>query len=83
MTRIGIMAALLFLVGANRTHSRRADVTAAVSLGSELQPSPEMQRLIDTFSGNWTVGETFEVSASRQGKTRQGAASFRVGPGSQ
>jgi len=83
MTRIGTMAALLVLLGANWTNFRRADVTAPMSLGSELQPSPEMQKLIDTFNGNWTVGETFEVSASRQGKTRQGAASFRVGPGSQ
>ena len=81
MTRIGTMAALLVLLGANGAHSRRADVTAPMSQGSELQPSPEMQRLIDTFSGNWTVRETFEVSASRQGKTRQGTASFRVGPG--
>ena len=81
MTRIGTMAALLVLLGANWTNFRRADVTAPMSLGSELQPSPEMQKLIDTFSGNWTVRETFEVSASRQGKTRQGTASFRVGPG--
>src|SRR5215471_19944255 len=81
MTRIGTMAALLVLLGANWTNFRRPDVTAPMSLGSELQPSPEMQKLIDTFSGNWTVRETFEVSASRQGKTRQGTASFRVGPG--
>jgi hypothetical protein len=81
MTRIGTMVALLVLLGANRTNFRRADVTAPMSLGSELQPSPEMQKLIDTFSGNWAVRETFEVSASRQGKTRQGTASFRVGPG--
>jgi len=81
MTRIGTLIALLVLLGANRTHSRRVDVTTPISMGSELQPSPEMQRLIDTFSGNWTVRETFEVSASRQGKTRRGTASFRVGPG--
>ena len=81
MTGIGTLIALLVLLGANRTHSRRVDVTTPISMGSELQPSPEMQRLIDTFSGNWTVRETFEVSASRQGKTRRGTASFRVGPG--
>jgi hypothetical protein len=81
MTRIGTTVAALLVLLATWTHSRRADVTAPMSLGSELQPSPEMQRIIDTFSGNWTVRETFEVSASRQGKTRQGTASFRVGPG--
>jgi hypothetical protein len=75
------MAALLVLLGANWTNFRRVDVTAPMSLGTELQPSPEMQKLIDSFSGNWTVRETFEVSASRQGKTRQGTASFRAGPG--
>jgi len=81
MTRIGTMAALLVLLGANWTNFGGANVTAPMSLGSELQPSPEMQKLIDTFSGNWAVRETFEVSASRQGKRRQGTASFRVGPG--
>src|SRR5262244_2576640 len=79
--RIETMIALLVLLGANRTHSRRVDVTTPISMRSELQPSPEMQRLIDTFSGNWTVSETFEVSASRQGQTSRGTASFRVCPG--
>src|SRR3981081_1028622 len=43
--------------------------------------SPEMQKLIDAFVGDWVGSENFEVSASRQGQTRQGTASFRAGPG--
>jgi hypothetical protein len=46
-----------------------------------LQLSPEMQKLADTFVGSWKVTEAFEVGASKQGTTRQGTASFRVGPG--
>ena len=45
------------------------------------QLSPELQRLSDAFAGSWNVTETFEVSASQQGKTRRGTASFRPGPG--
>jgi len=49
----------------------------------EFQPVPEMQRLVDTFAGEWRVSETFalEVGTPRQEKTRQGTVSFRVGPG--
>src|SRR5215469_18156010 len=49
----------------------------------EIRPSAEMQRLVDTFSGKWRVSETFEleVGTPRPGKTRQGTASFRLGPG--
>src|SRR6266496_6275039 len=48
---------------------------------TELCASPEMQKLIDAFVGDWVVSENFEVSASRQDQTRQGTASFRAGPG--
>jgi hypothetical protein len=75
------MIVLLVLLGANWMYHQKTDVLAPMSLDSELKPSPEMQRLIDTFNGVWTVKETFEVSASRQGGTRQGSASFRIGPG--
>jgi hypothetical protein len=40
-----------------------------------------MQKLSDAFVGKWKVTESFEVSASMQGNTRQGTASFRLGPG--
>jgi hypothetical protein len=40
-----------------------------------------MERLLNAFAGNWAVKETFEVSASKQGRTREGTATFRAGPG--
>jgi hypothetical protein len=43
--------------------------------------APEMERLLNAFVGKWTVKETFEVSASRRGKTREETATFRAGPG--
>ena len=81
MTGVGTMIALLVLLGANWMHYPKTDVFAPMPRDGELEPSPEMQRLIDAFGGNWTVRETFEVSASRHGGTRQGSASFRIGPG--
>jgi muconolactone delta-isomerase len=57
-------------------HSRTTKTVRAM-----LQLSPEMQELYDAFVGTWNVSEVFEVSASRQGKTRQGTASFRLSPG--
>jgi hypothetical protein len=81
MTKIGTITALLVFVGAGCVHFQKSDAAANKPASSELQPSPEMRRLLDTFTGDWTVKETFEVSASRQGKARQGTASFRAGPG--
>jgi len=81
MTKIGTITALIVFLGASWVHFQKSDAAANKSVSSELQPSPEMQRLLDTFAGDWTVKETFEVSASRHGKTRQGTASFRTGPG--
>jgi hypothetical protein len=46
-----------------------------------IRPSPEMERLLNAFVGKWTVKETFEVSVSKRGKTREGTATFRAGPG--
>jgi hypothetical protein len=43
--------------------------------------SPEMQRLIITFTGDWHVQETVEITASGKGTTRQDSASFHAGPG--
>jgi hypothetical protein len=48
---------------------------------ARIHPSPEMERLLNAFVGKWTVRETFEVSASKRGKTREGTATFRAGPG--
>jgi len=79
MARIRTLIALL--LSANWIHYQKTGPTAPLSLGSEVESSSEMQRLIDAFRGNRVVRETFEVSASRQGETRQGTASFRIGPG--
>lgn len=81
MTRIGIMIAILLLFGAKSMHGQRTNAAAPKSVDGELKPSPEMQRLIDTFSGDWVVRETFELNPSPNRKTRQGSASFHAGPG--
>jgi hypothetical protein len=51
------------------------------SAESRVRASPEMGRLLNAFVGKWVVKETFEVSASKQGRTREGTATFRAGPG--
>jgi hypothetical protein len=48
---------------------------------ARFHPSPEMERLLNAFVGRWAVKETFEVSASKRGKIREGTATFRAGPG--
>lgn len=58
-----------------------SEPAAPTTVNTRTQPSREMQRLLDVFVGSWTVSESFEVSASKPGKARQGTASFRVGPG--
>jgi hypothetical protein len=55
--------------------------THAYSANQRLHPSTEMERLLQAFKGDWSVSETFEVSASTQGRTRQGRATFTIGPG--
>jgi len=77
MKRLSTLVPLLIILSARPVHSQTTSEPKKV----ELQPSPEMQRLLDAFAGNWTVSETFEVSASSQGKARRGTASFRSGPG--
>lgn len=46
-----------------------------------LRPTPEMERLLKPFEGKWLVKETFEVSESKKGRTREGTATFRAGAG--
>jgi len=60
--------------------SHKANGTGTKS-EARFHPSPEMERLLNAFVGKWTVKETFEVSASKRGKTRKGTATFRAGPG--
>ena len=80
MNRIGIAVAFMALLG-SWGQTQKPDATVLKSLNSEERPSPQMQRLFDAFVGSWQVTETFEISGSRQGKMRQGKASFRAGPG--
>ena len=80
-----LLAAALAVVFAPELGIARSQPHSASDGGpqsSDLRPSAEMQRLLDAFGGDWNVRETFEVSGSRQGKSRQGTASFRLGPGS-
>ena len=81
MNKIVTMTALMVLLGVSSGRSQQPGATVPKSTSSDLRPAPEMQRLLDAFVGNWHVNESFEVSASRQGKTRQGTATFRAGPG--
>jgi hypothetical protein len=46
-----------------------------------LHPSAEIARLLKAFTGDWSVSENFEVSATKQGRIRQGRANFTIGPG--
>ena len=80
MNRIVTMTALMVLLGVLSGRSQQPDANARKSASSDLRPAPEMQRLLDAFVEHWHVNESFEV-ASRQGKTRQGTATFRAGPG--
>ena len=81
MNKIVTMTALIVLLGVSPGRSQQPGATVPKSASSDLRPAPEMQRLLDAFVGSWHVNESFEVSASRQGKTRQGTATFRAGPG--
>ena len=81
MNRIGTSAAFIALLGALWGGTHNPGATGQKPVRSEVRTSAEMQKLADAFDGVWNVTETFEVSASQQGKTRRGIASFRLGPG--
>ena len=80
MGRVLTVVALLVLLGSTCGHAQKS-AAAPKSLSGGFQPCPEMQKLFDAFLGTWRVSESFEISSSHQGKTRQGTASFRSGPG--
>jgi hypothetical protein len=62
--------------------SRKAsDHRAKDHANPALAPSPEMKKLLQAFTGDWNVSENFEVSATKQGRMRQGHATFTTGPG--
>src|SRR5215469_16156761 len=88
-----VILPLVVLLGVARTQAQVTSAGAQAAadpsydsdrssrLSGSIQLSPEMQKLSDAFVGKWKVTERCEVSASMQGKARQGTASFRVGPG--
>jgi hypothetical protein len=66
----GVAASLIFL--------------SALGLQAATRPSAEMERLIKTFEGRWTVRETHPPSEwAPQGATGTGTAEFVRGPGSE
>ena len=75
-----VILAVLSLGWARLKESSEAFPASPASL--KPQSSPEMQKLFDAFRGEWAVNESFEISASQQGKARRGTASFRMGLGS-
>jgi hypothetical protein len=79
--RVVIKATLIVLLSVTCAQPQKSDVAAPKSASVEFHPSPEMQKLFDAFVGSWRVSESFEISTSRQGKTRKGTASFRTGAG--
>jgi hypothetical protein len=81
MNRILTTAALMALLGVWHGHSQQPDATGPKSASGEFRPVPEMQKLLDAFSGDWQVSENFGVGRSHQGETRKGTATFRAGPG--
>lgn len=76
-----ILALLVMLSWAWGKPQKTGKASARPSAVPGLEPSPEIERLLKAFAGTWRVNEDFEVSASKQGKTRRGTATFREGPG--
>jgi hypothetical protein len=75
------MVSIAVLVFVAFGHAQETDATASKAIANEAGRVPEMQKLYDAFIGTWQVTEAFEISSERQGKTRQGTASFRMAPG--
>ena len=92
MSGIGTMSAFIALLGGFWAPTERPNAAAqdsrrgergsiTISIRDLPHPGPEMERVFQTFVGTWQVRETFEVSRSQEGKTREGTASYRAGPG--
>lgn len=82
MKRLSALLTIAVVLSLSLMGSKKAEhATSTKPVSTELRPSPEMQKLFDAFRGKWSVSESFEVSASQQGKTRQGVALFHAGPG--
>jgi hypothetical protein len=80
-TSSAILIMLIACAAGSAQSEKPMDSSAKQSSRTQLEPSPEMDKVLLTFVGNWKVSERFEVSASKQGRTRQGQATFKTGPG--
>jgi hypothetical protein len=76
-----MMSSIALLSTLGRCQNSEKTVAHNHSDNQRLHPSAEIERLLKAFKGDWSVSENFEVSASKQGRTRQGRATFTVGPG--
>jgi hypothetical protein len=80
MTHILAVACLIFSAGLIEAQVS-APSKASPPVVSRLQPSPQVNKLLDAFAGDWSVSESFEVSATEQSRTRQGSCTIRETPG--
>ena len=76
-----MMSSIALLSTLGRCQKSEKTVAHNYSENQRLHPSAEVERLLKAFKGDWSVSENFEVSASMQGRTRQGRATFTIGPG--
>ena len=81
MNRSRMMVAVSVFLSVMWVQAQKTNATVPKSENGESRPAPEMQKLYDAFVGSWQVTETFEISAERQGKAREGTARFRTAPG--
>jgi hypothetical protein len=77
----GVLTLLAISCGAWGQPQKSGASDTKRSAETGVRASLEMERLLNAFVGKWIVKETFEVSASKQGITREGTATFRAGPG--
>ncbi len=77
----GLTVISIFLVAMGGSWGSADTANTQMPAPAGLEPSPEMARLLRAFTGDWSVSESFEISQSRRGGTRQGVASLKAGPG--
>jgi hypothetical protein len=77
----GLRVMLVVLVALGGPGGSADDASRQEAAAARLEPSPEMARLLQAFTGDWSVSENFEISQSRRGGARQGVASLKAGPG--
>jgi hypothetical protein len=61
--------------------NKTSDTPEKIHAAEQLEPSPEVKKLLQSFAGDWSVSENFEISATKQGRTRQGVCRIKAAPG--